>query len=521
MGCTNVLRCLSNPTRTKCLRAPNLYTHIPCMNLLIRQGLRRASQKMSEGRDDSAEILIPKNDDDLWQLVVDLWNIEIPRVAVCTHKGHVAPFDAFSEAFFARTPISIWHASRGLGGKSVLLATLALTEAVVLAAKVNLLGGSGEQSERVLKYMYGEEVPNIMWGSRTAPKYLVSGGYERGALKKETALDNGGYIRALMASSRSVRGPHPERLRLDEIDEMDLGIFDAAMGQTMAVRGIPAQTVGSSTWHNASGTMTEILRRAEDKGWPVRQWCYKENLKSNGGWLPDEEVGRKKSETSDVMFQIEYDLQEPNPEDRAIDPQSVIDMFNPELGEYAGSLDQTVRIEEPKKGFRYYIGTDWAKRTDFTIIWVFKEYMDGEDTRFRLVSFMRTGRKPWPALVSMLERTKVKFVNVAGEENVFSLHDETGIGDVISDYMEDGVSTGVWMAGRLRATILSDYISALEHGMFEAPMIKWAYKEHEYASVDDIFGSGHLPDTIQAGALAYHAFKTRPKKIRVRATWGT
>jgi hypothetical protein len=39
-----------------------------------------------------------------------------------------------------------------------------------------------------------------------------------------------------MASQASVRGPHPHRLRLDEVDEMALDIFDAAMGQTLEGR---------------------------------------------------------------------------------------------------------------------------------------------------------------------------------------------------------------------------------------------------------------------------------------------
>ena len=37
----------------------------------------------------------------------------------------------------------------------------------------------------------------------------------------------------LTASQKSVRGPHPPSLLLDEIDEMDLEIFDAALGQPM------------------------------------------------------------------------------------------------------------------------------------------------------------------------------------------------------------------------------------------------------------------------------------------------
>ena len=496
--------------------------------------MRRAARATRAQEDTNARsILVPTTDDELWHLVHHLWNIRIPRNVgqspKCIEEGHVAPFTAFANAFFARDDIAIWHASRGLGGKSVTLATLALTEAVVLGAKVNLLGGSGEQSERVLNYMYGEENPDIFWGADGAPRQLIRGGFEKGALKKTTKLTNSGYIRALMASSRSVRGPHPERLRIDEADEMELTIYDAAMGQTMATRDIRAQTVASSTWHNADGTMTELMRRAADKDWPIYRWCMHENLQSNGGWLPEEEVARKRRETSNSMFVIEYELQEPNPESRAITPEDIEAMFDPELGEYKGSLDERIKLGKPEADKVYVTGTDWAKRKDYTIVWTF-ELTLGEDekgaakvTGMRMVEFLRTGRKPWPALISLMTQQVKRWGNNGAES--YSCHDETGIGDVISDYMDPKLgSVGVWMAGRIRYEILQDYVTAIEHGIFHVPRIDWAYKEHLYASHDDLYGTGktnHLPDTIAAGALAYYIAKNLPRRKKVRSTWGS
>lgn len=501
------------------------------MSQLINEGTSRAGKSLvARARAHQSDIVAPKTDDELWEAVKYYLNIEIPRTHVCEGTDrfcNCSPFQAFADAYFARNgPIHVWHASRGFGGKSFMLATLTQAEAIFMGAKANLLGGSGEQATRVLNYMYGEEVPDVLWDAPNAPRNLVSGGYEAGSLKRQTMLDNGGYIRALMASTRSVRGPHPERLRLDEIDEMDLVIFDAAMGQTMALRDIPAHTVCSSTWHYSDGTMTEILERAKDNGWPVYRWCYMENLTSNGGWLPDSEVERKKQEVPKVMFEVEYDLSEPNPGDRAIDPDAVKDMFKKELGEYTGKEHRVnIEVEKPEHGFVYLSGTDWAKRSDWTIQVILKELAKYDEdapeghVRLRLVLFSKGGRKPWPVLVGNMEKNLAVF----GEEtDIYSAHDETGIGDVIGDYMAENVeSTGLWMAGRLRHTILSDYISAVEHGYIECPDIEWMRREHELASNDDVFGTGHLPDSIQAMALAYYMYKNRPKKKKVRATWGS
>ena len=54
---------------------------------------------------------LPADDDELWWTVFGLWGYRIPRVAVC--PGHVSPFRAFADAYFARYPSMIWKAYAG------------------------------------------------------------------------------------------------------------------------------------------------------------------------------------------------------------------------------------------------------------------------------------------------------------------------------------------------------------------------------------------------------------------------
>ena len=81
-----------------------------------------------------------------------------------------------------------------------------------------------------------------------------------------------------------MRGPHLQRLRIDEADEMLLAVLDAAHGQPMDRAGVQAQTVISSTHQHPDGTMTAVLQRAAARGWPVYQWCYRDTLEPHG-WL--------------------------------------------------------------------------------------------------------------------------------------------------------------------------------------------------------------------------------------------
>lgn len=173
---------------------------------------------------------------------------------------------------------------------SFLLALLSLTEQVVLGASINLLGGSGEQAQRVLQYLSGED-PNsfgVLWDSPNAPKWMHPAEFT----KRESRTINGGRLKTLMASNTSIRGPHPARLRLDEVDELDIGLFDQAMGQTMASRGIPAQTVASSTHQHAFGTMSTLLQRARENNWLVHEWCISAGsmVLTSAGEIPIETV---------------------------------------------------------------------------------------------------------------------------------------------------------------------------------------------------------------------------------------
>ena len=335
---------------------------------------------------------IPQTDDELWDYVAKTWGVHIPRVKVCDH--HVAPFTAFADAYFAKHSMSIWHASRGLAGKSFALSILGLTEAATLKCSVNILGGSGEQSKNVHNYMAAA------WNKPNAPRQmLVSDPF-----KMETRLSDGQMIRALLASQTSVRGPHVPRLRIDEADSMTLRLFDAAMGQTMAQDGVKPQTVVSSTWQEANGVFTEVLRRASTRDYPVFRWCWRESLEPHG-WLTQTQVDTKRGEVTHTMWDVEYELGEPSPEARAIMPAAVRAMFDRSLGEYEGKLYEYIEAEAPVAGATYAHGADWAKSVDFTEIVTLRTDIKPA----RLVAYERMQRLPWPQMVKRFEDRQIRY----------------------------------------------------------------------------------------------------------------
>ena len=401
-------------------------------------------------------------------------------------KNHKSPFNALADAYFGRYPVTVWKASRGFGGKSTLMGVLSVVEAATLGAQITILGGSAAQSQRV------HEVTKQLWHHDYSP---------RGVLADEpttftTRLRNGAWIVALMASQKSVRGPHPQRLRLDEVDEMELELFEAAQGQPMDAKGIRSQTVISSTHQYPDKTMTEILKRANEKGWPVYEWCWRESIgtEASPGWLTNEMVERKKLEVSTRMWEVEYDLQEPSFDGRAIDTSFVDAAYDPNLGVFNGDADEHITIEPPVAGASYITGVDWAKEKDWTIMRTFRI----DEHPWREVAFLRTGRKPWPIMIADLDHRLATYGGIC-------IHDATGIGDVVDDLIQYDKKKirDVVLRGRERESAFTEYIAGIEQNAIKSPRIQYAYTEHKYCTHEDLFGGGHPPDTFIAGALAW------------------
>lgn len=457
---------------------------------------QEAERRRLEAENEPPAPVFVQDDDELYEHVVRLTGFRIPRKRVC--PGHRAPFEAFADAFFARSSMAIWKGSRGLAGKTTLLALLAHVEAVLLGANITILAGSGQQSARV------HEAQEKFWAWPGAPTDLL----KKERTTYETELINQSKTIALLASSRSVRGPHPHRLRMDEVDEMRQPIVDGALGQTMASRGIAAQTVMSSTHQYPDGAMSTMLKRASDRDWPVYEWCYRECVQSAGGWLEDSEVTRKRSEVTAVMWDTEYELQEPSSESRAIQTEAVEAMFKHELGQYAGRLSEYIEIEPPKPLATYCNGADWAKTTDYTVIWTLRT--DIKPMRF--VAFLRDGRRPWPQMIKKLDERNERYKGK-------SAHDATGLGGVVSDLLETDVEDKV-MQGRSRSDMINEYIAAIENGEIEAPMIEYAYGDHKYCTQKDLWSpkasGAHPPDSFMAGAVTYWAYK----HVKIKRRWG-
>lgn len=445
---------------------------------------------------------LPETDDELWWTVNALWGVTIPR-HTCGDPTHTAPFEVFADAFFGRNgTIALWHGSRGLSGKSFTLSILGLTKAFLLGADVNILGGSLAQSANV------HEAMRTALDSENAPREMLAS--EGNQLLK---LSNKARIRPLTASQKTVRGPHPPFLLLDEIDEMEQSILDAALGQPMPQKNylgieIKPYTVLCSTWQNPDGTFTEMKRRFEEQDLPMKTWCYRCSANPIDGWLSQETIDAKKREIPAEMWRVEYELGEPSIGNRAFDSEAVERMFSlpfEPIKEKTSKDYEEYTFEEPKADGTYVVAADWAKQQDFTVISVWRTDK-ASFAPINLVYYARLNRRPYPFMINM-------FNNATRIYQAEPIHDGTGLGQVVSDLV-DMRARSFQMIGAKRSNMLSEYVAAVENDRLRSPRIPSAYRAHKYAQVGDLYSSGqqyHLPDEVCSFGLAFkHARKHAP-----------
>ena len=151
-------------------------------------------------------------------------------------------------------------------------------------------------------------------------------------------------------------------------------------------------------------------------------------------------------------------------------------------------------------GAWYCTGIDWAQKRHYTVAAVVR----CDTTPLQVVAVYRAQRRPW---LTMTEQIGVLLNEYPGP----AAHDETGAGSAIGAFpalAPHDQLQGVTLVGRVRTDLFRNYIGAIERHEIVCPRIDAFYTEHLYYEEDDLFGSGHPPDTVVAMALAYHAFKT-------------
>lgn len=190
--------------------------------------------------------------------------LSITTNPVC--QNHTPPWIAFQEYRRDRPPLALIVGPRG-GGKSFLSALdTHLMSLRHPRHETRILGGSKSQSDQILRALR-----RLVWDHPDTPDNPK-------LFRDRAAYPNGSEVEVLAASPTSVRGPHVASLKLDEVDEIDADIRDAAMGMCMNQGGLSASVLMTSTWHRQDGPISELMERSRDGAFPMHTFCAFEVL---------------------------------------------------------------------------------------------------------------------------------------------------------------------------------------------------------------------------------------------------
>ena len=216
-----------------------------------------------------AREVAPTTPEALWNWIFAFSGIRVSTVSVC--PGHSSPWDFFKDLYFRRPPIALALGARGAGKSFLSALDTHLASRWHAGHGTRILGGSRAQSEqiyRALREIVADGAGPLGSDSETLESLT----------KGRAAYRNGSEVAILAASTTSVRGPHVASLKLDEVDEIDPEIREAAMGMCMARKGVPASVVMTSTWHRIGGPMEGLIERAHAGDFPIYTFCAFEVL---------------------------------------------------------------------------------------------------------------------------------------------------------------------------------------------------------------------------------------------------
>ena len=211
-----------------------------------------------------------------------------PRVGTkhnCTQTDHCAQLRPVADMLTGRVDYGLVWTNR-TGSKTYLFGGLDtwFKSCTRPHFETKILGGSEDQSKLSYKAM------DDFWRISGLEAELLATESRGGRIRKmlsSTEWKNGAEASILTASQKSVRGPHPNCLKLDEVDEIDEGVYQAALSQPVSKHGFNSSLWLFSTNHNVGGMMDKALATAKDKGTAIYKYCYDKETEvlTKRGWM--------------------------------------------------------------------------------------------------------------------------------------------------------------------------------------------------------------------------------------------
>lgn len=430
----------------------------------------------------------------------------------------------------------IIKAPRG-GGKSKLLGTLGFDLWFLRDRKVVNMGGSAVQSQIV--YRYFTAYCNI----HSSVKAYIQG--KPNASK--TTSTTGQEFSSVTASSKQIRGPHPDVLISDETCESDDELIHAAL--PMIDTSENPLIIMASTFHKIYGIFQETWDNAQERGYFRIEWDIFDITKefhpdfwkrpdiaqisgiqklvrhANGrtgdpnGWIPIENIIQAwKEKPTENWFEVEYLGSRPSSAGLVLKPEDI------EKAIFDNNTNQKFNYI---KGSTVVIGIDWGF-SSMTSVVELMSYKDQTVVMLNNENFQQVSSED--IIKSTIRKIKArgikyiyadsagKFENEALRNAIAKENIRCSIVEVVFSKEKDG------MLGNLRAHF--------EQGKIKIPSslkdAYWQFKRYRYQDGTDkpVKKDDHIPDATMCALQHFilgnfvRSIPTQPTKPKNREARG-
>jgi len=200
-----------------------------------------------------------ENDDDLIFYVKEFLGFEYPKKAFCSH--HDAPSQIMCDAFFERVSFLLLWANR-TGGKTQLVALLNHLDSMFRGPlEIVTAGAALDQSHKGYQYFL------------KSFEHPLLKPYIGNSIQSRTDLTNQSSVQIITGSYKGFNGPHPAKVRIDEVELMEWLILEEGLNMSKSTKTARAQDVLSSTRKFSRGTVQRLLDEKDERGLSVKSYC--------------------------------------------------------------------------------------------------------------------------------------------------------------------------------------------------------------------------------------------------------
>lgn len=212
----------------------------------------------------------PKTDDELWEFIWLAYKVKISRKVIT--PGHRSPFEFVSDVFFERVKNALAFASRSAGKTYSVAIMNHLDMLFKPGCEIASAGAVRDQADKC--YRYFSEFCQFPWFKDMSERYksITGDDFVDRTIKTITVFANGSRMEIITGTEKGLRGPHPHKARIDEIDLMDWEVLQTGLSMAKSSKGIRGQNVFFSTRQFQHGSMQRMLDTASEKGIDVYQW---------------------------------------------------------------------------------------------------------------------------------------------------------------------------------------------------------------------------------------------------------